>query len=217
MGWQLAPGIGYCEAGGELVFLDLTRDKYLSLRGQDRGAFDRLRVGEPVDSDTMTRLSATGLIVRCDSATRLEPSRAAVPLQDLASREDGAFSLPMSIRTAWALRWARRAMRPAAIGATVGKFAQAKRRLGVPGDEGAVVDIAQRFAACRWLVPVPTRCLIDALALDHILLSRRLTTTLVFGVRLDPFAAHCWLQTPETILTGTSAEARNYTPILVVG
>lgn len=42
MGWQLAPGTGFCEAGGELVFLDLTRDKYLALRGEDRAAFDRL-------------------------------------------------------------------------------------------------------------------------------------------------------------------------------
>lgn len=217
MGWQLTPGVGFCEAGGELVFLDLTRDKYLSLRGKDRVAFDRLRAGKAVDSDAMTRLSVTGLIVRCDAATRIEPSRAVVPLQDLASGEDVAFSLAMSVRTALALRSARRAMRPTAIGATIGKIAKAKRRLGVAGDESAVVDIAQRFAACRWLVPVPTRCLIDALALDHILLSRRLATTLVFGVRLDPFAAHCWLQTPETVLTGTSAEARNYTPILVVG
>ena len=103
------------------------------------------------------------------------------------------------------------------IAATIGKSAQAKQRLGVAGDEDKVVDVAHRYAACRWLIPVPTRCLIDALALDHILLSRRVAATLVFGVRLEPFAAHCWLQSPETVLTGTSAEARNYTPILVVG
>ncbi|WP_432769523.1 MAG: lasso peptide biosynthesis B2 protein [Sphingopyxis sp.] len=217
MGWQLTPGIGYCEAGGELVFLDLTRDKYFALRGLDRGAFERLRAGEPNDSDAMSRLVATGLLARAEGASRLDPARAAVPFDDLASHEDGAFSLPMSLRAASALHWARRAMRPTAIGTTIGKFAEAKRRLGVVGDEGAIVDIAKRYAACRWLVPVPTRCLIDALALDRILLSRQLVATLVFGVRRDPFAAHCWLQTPETVLTGTSAEARNYTPILVIG
>ncbi|WP_447763426.1 lasso peptide biosynthesis B2 protein [Sphingopyxis panaciterrae] len=217
MGWQLQPGIGYCEARGELVFLDLARDKYLALRGQDRAAFERLRAGEANDSDAMSRLVATGLIARADGVTRLKPSRTVVPSHDLASHEDGAFSVSMTVRAAWALRWARRAMKPAAIGATIAKVAQAKRRFGVAGDQSAVVDIAQRYAACRWLVPVSTRCLVDALALDHILLSRGLVSTLVFGVRLAPFAAHCWLQTPETILTGTSAEARNYTPILVVG
>jgi len=216
MGWQLGPGVGFCEVAGDPVFLDLARDKYFALRGQDRAAFERLRRGEPNDSDAMTRLVATGLIARCDSATSLEPSQAAVPLGDLASHEDSRFGWPMALRAALALRWARRAMQPSEIAATVGKLAQAKRRLGVAGDEGAVVDIARRYAACRWLVPVRTRCLVDALALDHLLLKRRLATTLVFGVRLDPFAAHCWLQTPDTVLTGTSAEARNYTPILVV-
>lgn len=217
MGWQLAPGVGYCEARGELVFLDLARDKYLALRGQDRAAFDRLRAGEANGSDAITRLVATGLIARADGVSRLEPSRTLVPFHDLASRQDAAFSLPMAVRAAWALRWARRAMKPDAIGATIAAFERAKRRLDAALDQAAAIEIAQRYAACRWLVPLPTRCLVDALALDRILLSRGIVSTLVFGVRLDPFAAHCWLQTPETILTGTSAEARNYTPILVIG
>jgi hypothetical protein len=72
------------------------------------------------------------------------------------------------------------------------------------------------YAANRWIDAIPQRCLIDALALDHILLSRRLRSQLVFGVRLSPFRAHCWLQTSATVLTGTAAEARNFTPILVV-
>ncbi len=44
------------------------------------------------------------------------------------------------------------------------------------------------------------RCLIDALALDRILLSRKMRAMLVFGVRLNPFGAHCWLQTTDAIL-----------------
>jgi hypothetical protein len=217
MGWRLAPGTGYCEAGGELVFLDLSRDKYLALRGGDRAAFERLRDGEQNDSDAMTRLVGTSLIRRCDGAGDLRPAATAVPVRDLAAHADASFSLATSFRAALALRWARRAMRPRAIAATVERLRKTKRELAVAGHEAAIVDIALRYAACRWLIPVQTRCLVDALALDHILLSRRLACSLVFGVRLDPFAAHCWLQTPETILTGTSAEALNYTPILVVG
>lgn len=55
MGWTLAPGTGFCEVGNERVFLDLRRDKYIALKGEDRAAFDRLRVGEPNDSDAMNR------------------------------------------------------------------------------------------------------------------------------------------------------------------
>src|SRR3546814_8754799 len=54
---SLAPHTGFCETGGELVFLDLVRDKYLALRGEDRAAFERLRAGEPNDSDKIGRAS----------------------------------------------------------------------------------------------------------------------------------------------------------------
>ena len=216
MNWRLALGTGYCETGGELVFLDLVRDKYMALRGRDRAAFERLRAGEPNDSEAMSRLIATGLLSRSDGPSNLAPTKIAVPVRDLAAHADGAFSLPMSLRAARALRWARRAMKPDQIARTVAKLAETKRDHAA-ACEAAAVDIALRYAACRWLVPVPPRCLVDALALDRLMLSRRIAVTLVFGVRLDPFAAHCWLQTPMTILTGTSAEARNYTPIMVVG
>ncbi|MBL0770019.1 lasso peptide biosynthesis B2 protein [Sphingopyxis sp. DHUNG17] len=216
MGWRLAHGTGYCEAGGELVFLDLARDKYLSLRGRDRAAFERLRAGEPNDSDAMTRLVATGLFARCDGGHDVAPTRVLVPFRDLASHHDAPFGVGMAIQAARALGWAKRAMRSAQIASTVERLRTAKRELAVPGDEDAIVAIARRYSACRWLIPIEPRCLVDALALDRILLKRRLAVSLVFGVRLDPFAAHCWLQTPETILTGTLAEARNYTPILVV-
>ena len=199
-GWKLATGTGFCEVGGELVFLDLARDKYFSLRGADRAAFDRLRAGEPNDSEAMMRLERTGLIMPSRTSTSIGPT-----------------GLRMIATAACALRWARRAMRPEHISATVVRLSERKRAVGVPGAEAAAVSVAAAYAASRWLNPIPPRCLIDALALDHILLARGIVTSLVFGVRMSPFNAHCWLQTPETILTGSAAEARNFTPILVVG
>ena len=216
MGWKLAAGTGYCETGGDVVFLDLTRDRYLALRGDERAAFERLRKGEPNDSDAMGRLVATGLIARCEGTTQIVPTRVPVPMRDLAAN-DARSSLLMALRAGAALRWARRAMRPKRLDRSIEAMAARKRELGVPGAERPVRDIAATYAASRWLVPAKPRCLIDALALDHILLARRLSATLVFGVHLKPFAAHCWLQSPEVVLTGTAAEARNFTPILVVG
>lgn len=217
MAWRLAPGTGYCEVGGELVFLDLARDKYLALRGTDRTAFDRLRTGEPNDSEAMSRLVQTGFLARADASARLDPASIEVPAQDLSAWEDGRFSLRMCLASARALRWAARAKRPERIAAAVESLRAAKSRIAVPGADRPTAAIASRFASCRWAIPVTPRCLIDALALDRILLSRGLVASMVFGVQLDPFRAHCWLQTPDRVLTGTAAEARAFTPILVVG
>jgi len=216
MGWRLASGTGYCEVAGELVFFDARRNKYFALRGDARAAFERLLMGHPNDSDAMTRLVRTELFVRCDGPNSLPSTSISVPTRDLSAEEEG-FSLVMAMQIGRALYWAKKAMRPERIASTLGELERKKRKLAVPGAEAMVVDYSRRFAACRWLAPVPPRCLVDALALDKILISRGLLATLVFGLRLHPFAAHCWLQSPETILTGTAADARNFTPILAVG
>jgi hypothetical protein len=215
MAWQMAPGTGYCEVDGELVFLDLARDKYLMLQGANRAAFERLRAGAPNDGEAMSRLVRTGLLAKGNGLASLNPAAVEVPARDLGEF-DAPFSLGMALSAAAALLWACRSMQPHRLASTVEDLRASKRRIGVPGADAAARDVALRFAACRWIMPVPPRCLVDALALDHILLSRGLATSLVFGVLLHPFRAHCWLQTPEHVLTGSAAEARSFTPILVV-
>lgn len=216
MGWQLAPGVGFCCVDGELIFVDLRRDRYIALRGDDRAAFERLQVGTPNDSDAMTRLVRTGLIESHAGENRLQPTAIAIPARDLAATE-ARFEPVMAFRAAAALRRARRAIRPQNIAATIAKSVRAKAGLPTGRSEEALASVAISYAASRWVLPVEPRCLIDAIALDDILLRRGLAATLVFGVRLTPFAAHCWLQGAGTILTGTAAEARNFTPILVAG
>lgn len=216
MGWTLAPHTGFCETGGELVFLDLVRDKYLALRGEDRAAFERLRAGEPNDSDMMTRLVATGLLGRCDGPTSIEPASVEIPSRDLAAARYNGFDLRMTVAAGLALRRARRAMRPERIAQSIKQARRRRSMIEQECDENAAEATAASYAANRWLHPVSQRCLIDALALDDIMLARGLRSTLVFGVRLLPFRAHCWLQTSSVILSGTAAEARNFVPILVV-
>ena len=216
MGWQLAEGVGFCEVDDELVFLDLRRDKYIALRGGDRTAFERLRAGTPTSSDDMTRLAHAGLIERRDGATVLQPATVPVPVADLTAAE-ARFSPAMACSAAVALRRAGRAIRRQNMAAALAASALRKERAALNTSEAALASAASRYAACRWAIPVEPRCLIDALALDDILLRRGLAATLVFGVRLNPFAAHCWLQSSRAILTGTAAEARNFTPIMVVG
>ena len=215
MAWQMAPGTGYCEVGGELVFLDLARDKYFSLKATDRVTFERLRAGLPNDNEAISRLIRTGLLTEGSGAAPLNPASVEIPIHDLAGSE-APFSLRMALASATALQWARRSLQPHRLAGTIETLRVSKRRIGVPATEAAAADVASLFAASRWLMPVPPRCLVDALALDRILLSRGLAVSLVFGVLLQPFRAHCWLQTNERVLTGSAAEARNFTPILVV-
>src|SRR3546814_7981162 len=53
--------------------------------------FERLRAGEPNDSDMMTRLVATGLLGRCDGPTSIEPASVEIPSRDLAAARYNGF------------------------------------------------------------------------------------------------------------------------------
>jgi hypothetical protein len=215
MGWKLPWGVGFCRVDDELVFADLTRDKYLVLRGDDRAAFERLQSGDLNGNDAITRLAATGLIAPCKAENAIEATTIAVPGCDLAGAQAG-FSWPMACSAAAALWRAHRAIKLQRVASALARRAHRRSAACASSDE-KLSFVAAGYAACRWAIPVEPRCLIDALALDDILLRRGLAATLVFGVRLNPFAAHCWLQTTRLLLTGTAAEARNFTPIMVIG
>jgi hypothetical protein len=199
-----------------MIFLDLRRDRYFLMTDVRRKAFDRLLNGEPNDSGAMTLLVDTGLFVRSELGFRIEAPAVEVAAEDL-SRPDCKRSSLRSIYSAWcALAWASRALKPDRLPITIEQLLRAKQPLDCSGQERQLKALGMAFARARTFVPIAPRCLVDSLALYRMALSRSLTPTLVFGVRTNPFAAHCWLQSGAHVLTGTAEEARNYQPILVV-
>lgn len=216
MGWALAPGVGFCFAGDELIILDLRTDRYLALRGDRRAAFERLRAHEPNDSAAMSALVATGLLIRSEAETRLDPPAIAVPQADLGDRPRARLVVGMVGAAARHLAWARRAQAADRLARTVAELGERKRLSATGADGAALADIAADYASARTLIPIAPRCLVDSLALFRLMLRRDLAPTLVFGIRPTPFAAHCWLQSSERILTGSADDARNFTPIFIL-
>jgi hypothetical protein len=75
--------------------------------------------------------------------------------------------------------------------------------IGKSGRSSAASDPiipAIAFRNARSLVPLRGNCLSDSLALMRWLAGHGEGATLVFGVKLDPFAAHCWVQSGDVLL-----------------
>lgn len=68
----------------------------------------------------------------------------------------------------------------------------------------------------RPMLPWDHVCLLDSLCLLEFLARYRVFPALVFAVRLDPWAAHCWVQHDASILNEDVDEARAYLPIMAV-
>jgi hypothetical protein len=79
-----------------------------------------------------------------------------------------------------------------------------------------LADAAALFRHARLYVPVDMRCLLDSICMAKFLRRRRLHAHVVFGVALDPFSAHCWVQLDDYVLNDTVGNVHSHTPIRVV-
>lgn len=75
---------------------------------------------------------------------------------------------------------------------------------------------AAKFNAARALFPFKPICMRDSLALLDFLWHRGLCPYLVIGVRLNPFSAHCWVQTRDVLLNETADNAAAFQPIQII-
>lgn len=76
--------------------------------------------------------------------------------------------------------------------------------------------ILDAFYAARPWFPIHPICRLDAPALALHFWRQGGDARLVFGVRVNPFAAHCWTQIGETALNEPSDKLLQYSPIMIV-
>ncbi len=76
--------------------------------------------------------------------------------------------------------------------------------------------LAEVFDTLRPLYPRPYLCTFDSLALLEFLAPHGLYPHWIFGVRAEPFQAHCWLQCGETLLNDRVERVSRLGPIMVV-
>lgn len=219
-GFRLRDGLHHCRCGTRIVLLDLAADRYFELSFEVARAFAAVCDAEPgrTPSDALDLLARRGLVVRdpegrgIAAAASIEAPHRDIVRETAASASPGEIAgalaaqawLALVLRAlpfACALRLVRRGRRPAAPDAVARARAL---RLALAHDATGLVLRAQ------------DRCLVRALALYAGCCRRGVPAALVFGVRLDPFSAHCWVQHGADVLVGDVEQVRLHVPILVV-
>jgi hypothetical protein len=77
-------------------------------------------------------------------------------------------------------------------------------------------EMVETFGRLRPYYPRAYLCLFDSLALVNFLAPYGAFPQWVYGVRLNPFAAHCWVQDSGVVLNDVVENVREYTPLMVV-
>lgn len=227
-GYFLPSHVHFCQRGDACVFLDLRQDDYTLVNGPAAAALRALSSQtndkQPTGSfsEDLSELLKGGLLItQPDTGKVVAPTRIEIAVEHLVDREtlrDHPVSFGHIMNFFAACATARASLRWRNIEATVMSVANRKARHASDSafDPARAQQLTAAFLKLRGFFPANYLCLFDSLALLNFLASYGVYATWVFGVRLEPFAAHCWVQYRHYALNEEVEEAANYTPIMAI-
>ncbi len=236
--YLLAPHVYPCISGQHVVLMDLERDKYIAVlpaqrlagwvRGWPVGAVEGSSLPDNAGGAPdalVSQMLAHGMLVS-------DPyiGKPAVPVATVRpQRSLVEFDLDLRPRASAAQLWrfgrsclrAQLALKLRPIQSIVETVRERKARRAPGGPQAAdpvrLRSLVTAFGRLRPLFyTLRSACLLDSLTLLHFLSAEDIHPDWVFGVKTEPFDAHCWLQQGEVLLNDVPDRVRQYSPILVV-
>lgn len=217
MSLRLRDGVSWCLCAGRAVFLDLERDRFFCLSPDRDAAFRSWAQGvEPGAAPAFEQLCQSGLLVPDANGGQLPaPATLIEATCDLAIDPRGKARLGDIAGAVLAQYRASRRLRCLSLQAILAA-SRAPRSISAGDAIARAGYLAAAFSAAGLLLRTADRCLPRAIAMRDRCHRAGIAPALVFGVRRDPFAAHCWVQLEDAVLVGDLEQVRLFTPILVV-
>ena len=197
------PDLTYCVCGERVVFLDIEADRYFCLPPKLNDAFLSSATENANDHAGAGIFSCRGAARTADIPTAMDelaPKKADVPI----ARAVGAQWL------------ARMRLRRCDFSKVI---SHERSRQPSSRNRKCEEDLARLYGAflkiAVWFGDTD-QCLARSLAFRMLAFRLGHSPSLVLGVKLDPFVAHCWVQTGSRVENDTLDRVRIFTPILVL-
>lgn len=199
---------------GRPVFMDLNDDSYFMLEPEEETAFLASAGKECPGVGNSLPPGESG----CDEGPPPGPVECTRPPSSvLAISQCQSRGALLDAFHVWRLLLnVRSALRRKSIATVLSGYVSRGVRAIESGVAASAPMLASRFARARRLVPLPGNCLTDSLALVRWLHEHGAGATLIFGVKLDPFAAHCWVQTDEILLNDHLERVERFIPVRAI-
>lgn len=233
---RLAPHVRACHSDGQVILLDLQRNKYVGVGGRHLTALAAAVEGwprspveqdvpdAPVDVDVLTRqLRSQGLLT--DQAAEQLPNGFIEEATVSLDTEDASRSATIGARrlshflqsAAGAAMWLRFRSLLWIAHAVADRRARLEGRGSRPAPLDAMRNAVAAYEKLRPLVfSAHDRCLQDSLALVGFLAHEGIFPRWVIGVKTRPFGAHSWVQSGAIVLNDQHDHVRRFHPILIV-
>ncbi len=205
MAYRIRDGLHFRFVDDSAIFLDLENDRYMLAPPPTAAAFRDFLIAGSSDLDPggpLAPLLRRGYLIHGDHAA---PNANLEPIE-LEPQVDGpsckaatgmvALALIEQLRVGLVLK-----ARP--LSSIIASIRRRKNAVSAAQSRPEPQDVAQCAAAFRTstkYLPSDGKCLRRSIALMSHLLRKGAEVDLVFGVRLRPFGAHCWVQREGTVL-----------------
>ena len=237
----LPPHVFACSTINGAVFLDLRANKYLGISAEDMERLGALVAGWPTSSvghanegpetgSEDSQLLAKSLQDRGLLTSRASEGKSASPpsippvestAREFDSDQQRSLRLIHLTRFMKAYAYARLALRFSSLEKIIARLQDARAnqrsRLSSGNDAPDAIEMTLVYSTLRSFVYQRSdNCLLDSFALLVFLNMSAIYPNWVFGVRLCPFEAHCWIQNGNMALNTSVEETREFTPIMII-
>jgi hypothetical protein len=220
---NLAADVYFAVIDERSVALDLGHDRYVALGEQLTQALLKFTGPDMMVQTGRQDLAASRILL---ARGLLSPTPSTSPRPAAQTVTDSLWASPttalfgprkaIALGALSALAVTASSLRLRPIGTTVAMVKHAKQRSQARPPALTAADLLDAYQTVRPWFPIKPICRLDAIALALHLNWNRQPADLVFGVRLDPFHAHCWVQRGAEVLNEPVETIRKYTPIMVV-
>ncbi|QSR19458.1 hypothetical protein CA833_20030 [Novosphingobium sp. KA1] len=218
---RLKTDVGYCDSGGKMIFLDALHDRYFSVTPAIATLVRSVSSGDVLNVAQQNLLLRTGLFEIGETAQASNCAPCNVGVVSVMSAAQHVAKPRLRNGVNWTLATLSLALfhnvarrlplrRSLALAKALSRSSLARLLLKDPN------SILVAFDRALLLFPRKDRCLPDALALYPLLKCQNPATRIVFGVRTDPFQAHCWVQIGAIAIQQDIEVVRSFQPILAI-
>lgn len=206
----LRPGVHAVAVGPDAVLLDVDADAYHCLPDGSRLCAALATVGAGREEPGLGALAVSGLLT--DALPALPRRRPPPhPTWSIIHERRPACAVRDVVAAMAALAGVKRARRGGGLAPYIRLDCRPAR-----GDALDAIEAGRRFWTLLPYLPIEGECLVRSALLMRFLRGAGLDADWVFGVRLHPFAAHCWVQVNDVCLNDDVERLSAYAPIMVV-
>lgn len=219
MYWRILPYATATIISGKVILLDIRQDRYFLAPdrvGPVLAAWLEAKDGNAPPAPIIGLLHRSGIARPGDAApSNTVTETISIPASLAVARYRTAPTTGERLHIALLVIATRLALRIRPL-ARILRYREQRLIYRAPGKLDHIRERADLYDQARALLPVARGCLLDSLALDSWLACEDLGCQLVFGVTVQPFVAHCWLQTQQAVLNDGYDRVSRFTPILAL-